>query len=66
MQEKKFTISESALQKILNYLGTRPYVEVFELVKAVQSATLQVSEATNAQVEAQESNQGQAAAASNS
>lgn len=35
---ENLVISKEALQKILNYLAGRPYVEVFELVQAVQGA----------------------------
>jgi len=33
---KKFEISEELAQKVLNYLATRPYLEVSELITQVQ------------------------------
>ena len=33
---KKFEISEDLAQKVLNYLATRPYLEVAELIQQVQ------------------------------
>lgn len=33
---KKFEISEDLAQKVLNYLATRPYLEVAELITQVQ------------------------------
>ena len=33
---KKFEISEELAQKVLNYLATRPYMEVAELITQVQ------------------------------
>lgn len=36
MDEQQFLIPHSLAQVILNYLVTRPYAEVFELVAALQ------------------------------
>lgn len=33
---KKFEISEDLAQKVLNYLATRPYLEVAELITQLQ------------------------------
>lgn len=33
---EKLVISKDSLQQILNYLAGRPYVEVFQLVQAIQ------------------------------
>ena len=33
---KKFEISEELAQKLLNYLATRPYLEVAELINQLQ------------------------------
>jgi hypothetical protein len=32
-----YTISDTLLNKILGYLGNRPYVETFELIQGIQS-----------------------------
>lgn len=34
----KYILNEEVLNSVLNYLGNRPYVEVMDLVKAVQTA----------------------------
>lgn len=53
MEQKNFLISHEALNKLFSYLGTRPYVEVFELVKELQTvkpqetSPLLVEEASN-------------------
>lgn len=33
---KKYEVSEELLNAVLNYIGTKPYSEVFQLVKAIQ------------------------------
>lgn len=33
---KKYEVSEELLNAVLNYMGTKPYSEVFQLVKAIQ------------------------------
>lgn len=52
----RFSLEETTLNGVLNYLGTRPYLEVFNLIREVQTAqpvaTVQeplslVKEATN-------------------
>lgn len=44
-QEKQFLVSEKVLQAVVNYLGTRPYNEVYVLLSQVlQSKPLQTSE----------------------
>ena len=35
--EREFVISENVAQAILEYLASRPYREVFELIAALQS-----------------------------
>ena len=34
---KNYSTPEDLLQAILNYLGTKPYQEVYQLVQAIQS-----------------------------
>lgn len=36
---KEFVVQGDVLQAILNYLAGRPYAEVFELVKNIQSTS---------------------------
>lgn len=36
MEDKKIELSVGLVNALLNYLGTRPYHEVFALIKAVQ------------------------------
>lgn len=36
--EKVYLVSESVLQGLLNYLGTRPYKESYKLINAIQSS----------------------------
>lgn len=44
-QEKQFLVTEKVLQAVVNYLGTRPYNEVYVLLSQVlQSKPLQTSE----------------------
>ena len=35
--ERQFQISEKGLQAVVNYLGTRPYKEVWELIAHLQT-----------------------------
>lgn len=37
---KQFKISEELATKILNYLGTRPYIEVLDMVQTMQQMEL--------------------------
>ena len=37
---EKFLIDRDKLELVLKYLGTRPYVEVMEVVPAIQTAKL--------------------------
>lgn len=36
MEEKNFIIGEQLAKALLQYLGSKPYVEVFQLVAALQ------------------------------
>jgi len=42
---KNYTVPEDVLTKVLNYLASRPYVEVFELVRAIQGSSKVVEDA---------------------
>ena len=48
-----YTVTDTLLNDVLKYLGTRPYVEVFSLVQAIQQTAVQ--QATAAQTQATES-----------
>ena len=47
MQERRFSISESTLNELLNYLAGRPYVDVFGLVKKLQEQSFIVPPAAD-------------------
>lgn len=40
MEDKKIELSLSLVNGILQYLGTRPYQEVFNLVQAIQEQAI--------------------------
>ena len=40
MEDKKIELSLSLVSGILNYLGTRPYQEVFTLVQTIQEQAI--------------------------
>jgi hypothetical protein len=39
---KQYTVTGDLLQKLLNYLASKPYAEVFELVQAIQTTSVEV------------------------
>lgn len=48
----KFKLKEADAQKLLNYLATRPYIEVFELVPILTTAEREeTTEVANEKVE---------------
>ena len=40
MNEQNITLSLGLVNGVLNYLGTRPYGEVFQLVQAIQEQAI--------------------------
>ena len=40
MSEQNITLSLNLVNAVLQYLGTRPYGEVFQLVQAIQAAAI--------------------------
>ena len=46
---KEYAVNGDVLQKILTYLASRPYVEVHELVKGLQSTSRELPGATEAE-----------------
>ena len=48
MKENSYILTESALNEVLKYLGSRPYVEVAHVIETIKSASIvDVSEETN-------------------
>lgn len=41
---KNYSVPENVLNAVLNYLSTKPYVEVFEVVQAIQKNSTLISE----------------------
>ncbi len=46
---KEYAVNGDVLQKILTYLASRPYLEVHELVKGLQSTSRELPGATEAE-----------------
>ena len=38
--EKQYQITESLLLKLVNYLGTKPFIEVAQLIQEIQSTII--------------------------
>lgn len=45
---KEYAVNGDVLQKILTYLASRPYAEVFELVKGIQNTSRELPEPVKA------------------
>lgn len=53
MNDQKIELSLSLVNAVLQYLGTRPYAEIFQLVQAIQAqAAPQVAEEEVQEVQA--------------
>ena len=52
MNEQNITLTVPLLNGVLQYLGTRPYGEVFQLVQAIQEQAAPQVKAAEPQVEA--------------
>lgn len=49
---KQYSINGDTLQKVLNYLATRPYVEVFEIVRDIQGSARELPPVDNSPAKA--------------
>lgn len=44
MEKTKHTVDTQALQKVISYLGTKPYNEVADLIKEILASAKKVEE----------------------